>query len=193
MARPDLLRYTDLGPRGPDYRKGRRKARSARPPGRKKLRLPKFHTRTYNFDTHPPTGDRLTPLQYTLYIHTTFLSLLNKRLPRQTLIRHVLRQQRMKHYRPIGFRYNHILPKHASKFTPTPSLTAQLLSDQIHHQLSTQANPATFDAHLLPPDPSLWHQPPSSSTPNVPPLPSLPPNPPPIPPNSTAGTDSYCL
>ena len=161
-------------------RKGRRKAPPDRPPGGKeKLRLPRTTPRTYNFNTFPPTGAAITKTQYTLYLLTTIHALIDRSLPRIIHNKNYLRQQRKLYYQEIGLRYKNTLPKHASKLKRKLSPEAQLLSDQIQHQLSEHISPPIIDASSLPSDPTTW-----SNAPPTPPhdntqLHSLP-SPPPV-------------
>ena len=138
-------------------RKGRRKAPPDRPPGGLKLRPPRKHPRTYNFNTFPPTGATLSQSDYTLYIHSTALTLYDKRLTRFIQNKKYLRQQRMLYYQEIGLPYKHTLPKHESQKNLKPSQAAQQLSDQLQDQLADYylPNPTTYDSNL-PPDPSHW-------------------------------------
>ncbi len=137
-------------------RKGRRKAPPDRPPGGKKLRLPRQQPRTYNFNTFPPTGAAITHSEYTLYILTTIHALIDKSLPRIIEHKNYLRQQRKLYYQEIGLRYKNTLPKHASKLKRKLSPQAQLLSDQIQHQLSEHISPTIIDTPSLPSDPTTW-------------------------------------
>ncbi len=150
------------------YRKGRRKAPPDRPPGgNEKLRLPRTPLRTYNFNTFPPTGAAITNSKYTLYLLTTIHALFDRSLPRIIKNKNYLRQQRKLYYKPIGLRYTHILPKHTAKLHHTTSIEAQLLSDQIHHQLSDYISPTIIDVDNLPPDPSHWHSNQSAAIPTT--------------------------
>ena len=137
-------------------RKGRRKAPPDRPPGGNKLRPPRPPSRTYDFNTFPPTGAAITKSEYTLYILTTFQALFDRSLPRLIKNKNYLRQQRKLYYQEIGLRYKHILPKHASKLKRKISPEAQLLSDQIQNQLSEHISPPIIDASSLPSDPTTW-------------------------------------
>eukprot|EP00986_Skeletonema_menzelii_P014342 scaffold9449_cov82-Skeletonema_menzelii.AAC.1 len=160
-------------------RKGRRKAPPDRPPGGLKLKPPRKHPRTYNFNTYPPTGATLSQSDYTLYIHSTALTLYDKRLTRIIQNKKYLRQQRMLYYQEIGLRYKHTLPKHESQKNQKPSQAAQQLSDQLQDQLADYylPTPTTYDSNL-PPDPSHWAIRPPSFTRNSFPPTLLPPNPP---------------